>query len=183
LFQRTLSPIATASPRSKSNGSRPAEKRVCALTLLGVLLCACTPNSQWEDTTGQGRTDEQRKADYSACYEKAGFKPDGTHPPLNEGFSAITKCMSEHGWRVVAEPIKKWEDTTGQGRTDEQWKVDDGACREKAGVMPGTNVPLNEGFPAFTKCMSERGWRVDELITDIKLTAGAREGEGHRSTA
>lgn len=73
------------------------------LTLLGcMLLGACTPNSQWEDTTGRGRTDEQRKADYAACYEKAGFKPDGTHPPLNEGFLAITECMKERGWRSLA---------------------------------------------------------------------------------
>ncbi len=138
---------------------------ICAVTLLGsVLLCACTPNSQWEDTTGQGRADEQRKVDYGACYERAGFKPDGTHPPLNESFPAITKCMSERGWRLVVEPIKKWEDTTGQGRTDQQWKADNGACYEKAGFKPGTNLPLNEGFPAFTKCMSERGWRVVEPI-------------------
>ncbi len=75
--------------------------------LLGcVLLCACTPNSQWEDTTGQGRTDEQWKADYGACYEKAGFKP-GTNLPLNEGFPAFTKCMSERGWGLVVEAIKR----------------------------------------------------------------------------
>ena len=98
-----------SSPRSRrSYGSRLPGKRICAVTLLGcVLLCACTPNSQWEDTTGQRRTDEQRKADYGACYEKAGFKPDGTHPPLNEGYPAITKCMSERGWRLVLEPIKR----------------------------------------------------------------------------
>lgn len=83
-------------------------KQSCAVTLLGyVLLSACTPNSQWEDTTGQGRTDEQRKADYEACYEKAGFKPDGTHPPLNEGFTAITRCMNQRGWRVLVEPAKR----------------------------------------------------------------------------
>ena len=146
----------------------PVTDTLLALTLLGcVLLCACTQNSQWEDTTGQGRTDEQRKADYGTCYEKAGFKPDGTHPPLNEGFLAITKCMSEHGWRVAAEPIKKWTDTTGQGRTDEQWKADYGACYEKAGFKPDeTNLPLNKGFPAFTKCMSERGWKV--VVEPIK---------------
>ncbi len=158
-----MSSRVVSSPRSRrSYGSRLPGKRICAVTLLGyVLLCACTPNSQWEDTTGQRRTDEQRKADYGACYEKAGFKPDGTHPPLNEGFAAITKCMSERGWRVVVEPIKKWEDTTGQRRTDEQWRADFGACYEKAGFKPDeTNLPLNEGFPAFTKCMSERGWRL-----------------------
>ena len=98
-----MSSRVVSSPRSRrSYGSRLPGKRICAVTLLGyVLLCACTPNSQWEDTRGQRRTDEQRKADYGACYEKAGFKPDGTHPPLNEGFAAITKCMSERGWRVV----------------------------------------------------------------------------------
>ncbi len=102
-----MSSRVVSSPRSRrSYGSRLPGKSNCAVTLLGyVLLCACTPNSQWEDTTGQQRTDEQRKADYGACYEKAGFKPDGTHPPLNEGFAAITKCMSERGWRVVVEPI------------------------------------------------------------------------------
>jgi len=126
-----------------------------------VLLCACTPNSQWEDSTGQGRTDEQRKADYGACYEKAGFKPDGTHPPLNEGFPAIMKCMSERGWRQVVEPIKKWEDATGQGRKDEQWKADLSACYETVGLKPDeTNLPLNERFPAFMTCMSEHGWRL-----------------------
>ena len=104
-----MSSRVVSSPRSRrSYGSRLPGKRICAVTLLGyVLLCACTPNSQWEDTTGQRRTDEQRKADYGACYEKAGFKPDGTHPPLNEGFAAITKCMSERGWRLVLEPIKR----------------------------------------------------------------------------
>ena len=163
-----MSSRVVSSPRSRrSYGSRLPGKRICAITLLGcVLLCACTPNSQWEDTTGQRRTDEQRKADYGACYEKAGFKPDGTHPPLNEGFAAITKCMSERGWRVVVEPIKKWRDTTGEGRTDEQWKADYGACYEKAGFKPGTNLPLNEGFPAFTKCMSERGWGL--VVEPIK---------------
>jgi hypothetical protein len=97
-----------SSPRSRrSHGSRLPGKRICAVTLLGcVLLCACTPNSQWEDTTGQRRTDEQRKADYGACCEKAGFKPDETNLPLNEGFPAFTKCMSERGWRLVVEPIK-----------------------------------------------------------------------------
>ena len=81
---------------------------ICAVTLLGcVLLCACTPNSQWEDTTGQGRTDEQRKADHVACYERVGFKPDETNLPLNERFPAYTKCMSERGWRLVVEPIKR----------------------------------------------------------------------------
>ena len=103
-----MSTRVVSSPRSRqSYGPHLYRKRVYAVTLLGcVLLCACTPNSQWEDTTGQGRTDEQRKADYGACYEKVGFKPDGTHPPLNEGFPAIMKCMSERGWRLVVEPIK-----------------------------------------------------------------------------
>jgi len=78
-------------------------RRKRRVTLLGcLLLCACTPNAKWEDTTGQGRTDEQRKADYDVCYEKAGFKPDGSHPPLNEGFAAITACMKDHGWRSLA---------------------------------------------------------------------------------
>jgi hypothetical protein len=77
-------------------------------TLLGCLaLGACTPNSRWEDTTGQRRTDEQRKADYRVCYDKAGFKEDGTHPPLNEGFLAITQCMKERGWRVLSESGKR----------------------------------------------------------------------------
>ena len=58
------------------------------------------------DTTGQGRTDEQWRADYGACYERAGFKPDQTNLPLNGGFAAFTKCMSERGWLVV-EPIKR----------------------------------------------------------------------------
>jgi len=148
-----MSSRVVSSPRSR----RP----YCAVLFGCVLLGACTPNSQWEDTTGQRRTDEQRKADYGACYQEAGFKPDGTHPPLNEGFAAITKCMSERGWRAVAEPIKKWEDTTGLGRTDEQWRADNGACYEKAGFKPDeTNRPLNEGFPAYTKCMSERGWKL-----------------------
>ena len=85
-----------------------SEKRSCLVVLVGyALLCACTPNSKWEDTTGRGRTDEQRKADYGACYEKAGFKPDGTHPPLNEGFPVITKCMEERGWRVRVESSKR----------------------------------------------------------------------------
>jgi hypothetical protein len=100
------SPQPHLRPALRIRVGRPA--RFCAVTLLScVLLCACTPNSQWEDTTGQRRADEQRKADYGACYEKAGFKPDGTHPPLNEGFPAITKCMSERGWRLVVEPIKR----------------------------------------------------------------------------
>jgi hypothetical protein len=78
--------------------------QLCVITCLGccILLCACTPNARWEDTTGQGRSDEQRKADYEECYTKAGFKRDGTHPPLNEGFKAITRCMSERGWRSLA---------------------------------------------------------------------------------
>ena len=160
-----MSGRVVSSPRSRrSHGSHLPRKWSRAVLLGCVLLYACTPNSQWEDTTGQRRTDEQRKADYGACYEKAGFKPDGTHPPLNEGFSAITKCMSEHGWRVVVEPIKKWEDTTDQGRTDEQRKTDSDTCYEKVGFKPGTNLPLNERFPAFTRCMSERGWRVVEPI-------------------
>ena len=60
-----------SSPRSnRSYDSRLPGKTICAVTLLGcVLLSARTRNSQWEDTTGQGRTDEQRKADYGACYE------------------------------------------------------------------------------------------------------------------
>ena len=158
-----MSSRAVSAPRSwRSYGSRLRGNKVCAVTLLGcVMLGACTPNSQWEDTTGQARTDEQRKADYATCYEKAGFKPDGTHPPLNEGFVAIENCMSERGWRVVGEPIKKWEDATGQGRTDEQWQADYRACRENVGFKPDElNLPLNERFPAFTKCITERGWRL-----------------------
>ena len=61
----------------------------------------------WEDTTGQGRTDEQWRADYGACYEKAGFKPDETNLPLNEGLPAFTKCRSERSWNLVVEPIKR----------------------------------------------------------------------------
>jgi hypothetical protein len=64
------------------------------------------PIKKWEDTTGQGRTDEKWRADYGGCYERAGFKPDETNLPLNEGFPAFTKCMSEHGWRLGVEPIK-----------------------------------------------------------------------------
>ena len=158
-----------SSPRSRlSCYPHLPGSRIGAVTLLGCLLfCACTPNSQWQDTTGQRRTDEQRKADYRVCYENAGFKPDGTHPPLNEGFTAITKCMSERGWKLVVEPIKKWDDATGQGRTEEQWKADYDACYEHAGFKPDeTNLPLNEGFPAFTKCMTERGWRL--IVEPIK---------------
>lgn len=94
----------TRPPRARRSYSfRLLGKSRCLVTLLGSLaLFSCTPNSNWEDTTGQGRTDEQRKSDYGACYEKAGFKPDGTHPPLNEGFAAITKCMKDHGWRSLA---------------------------------------------------------------------------------
>ena len=72
------------------------------VALLGcLLLWACTPNSKWEDITGHARTDEQRKLDYDACYTQAGFKRDGTHPDLNTGFPAITRCMSERGWKVL----------------------------------------------------------------------------------
>jgi hypothetical protein len=96
--------VAPQSSRSRKNLFGGYDVRR-AVTLLGcVLLCACTPNSQWEDTTGQGRTDEQRKVDYGACYEKAGFKPDELHLPLNERFPAFIKCMSERGWRVVVVP-------------------------------------------------------------------------------
>ena len=47
------------------------------------------------------------------------------------------------------------------GRTNDQWKADSGACYEKVGFKPDElDRPLNERFPAFTKCMSERRWRV-----------------------
>jgi hypothetical protein len=74
--------------------------RLLSLTLAWGFLCACTPNAKWEDTTGQGRTDEQRKADYGVCYEKAGFRPDGTRTvPFNDAMGALERCMCERGWR------------------------------------------------------------------------------------
>jgi hypothetical protein len=66
--------------------------------------------------TGQGRTNDQWKADYGACYEKVGFKPDELHLPLNDRLPAFTKCMSERGWRVVVEPVKNEAGHPG-GRT------------------------------------------------------------------
>jgi len=61
---------------------------ICSAILLGsAFLCACTPNAKWEDTTGQGRPDEQRTADYRVCWEKAGFRPDGSRSvPFNDAY-------------------------------------------------------------------------------------------------
>jgi len=104
-----MSSRVSSSPQSRRCcRSRAPQTRICAVTLLGcVLFWACTPNSKWEDTTGQRRADEQRKADYHECYEKAGFKPGETNLPLKEGFPAFTKCMSERRWGLVVEPVKR----------------------------------------------------------------------------
>ncbi|HZU82731.1 MAG TPA: hypothetical protein VE987_07435 [Polyangiaceae bacterium] len=73
---------------------------ISALALLGcVALCACTPNAKWEDTTGKGRSDAERKADYAACYQKSGFRPDGTRTvSFNAAMDALDDCMQDHGW-------------------------------------------------------------------------------------
>ena len=81
-----------------------------AVILIGcAYLCACTPNSEWQDTTGQGRTREQAKADYGACYGPAGFPLDPSRnvDAFNAAIAAINKCMSDHGWKVVPPVIKR----------------------------------------------------------------------------
>jgi hypothetical protein len=69
------------------------------VTLLA--LCACTPDAKWEDLTGKGRSDAQRKADYAACYEKSGFRPDS--PSSITETEALDECLAEHGWRSESE--------------------------------------------------------------------------------
>jgi hypothetical protein len=65
-----------------------------------VLPCACTPNATWQDLTGKGRSDEQRKADYQACYETSGFRPDGTWAvSFNESIEELGECLLERGWK------------------------------------------------------------------------------------
>jgi hypothetical protein len=79
---------------------------IYTVTLLGCLvLCACTPNAKWEDTTGNGRSDAEWKADYGGCYEKSGFRPDGTWAvSFNASMQALDDCMCERGWRSESSP-------------------------------------------------------------------------------
>jgi hypothetical protein len=74
--------------------------------LIWVLFCvvACTPNSKWLDTTGQGRTQKQAQEDYAACYKIAGFPAEPSHDTkaFNSAVAVIHKCMGEHGWKIQA---------------------------------------------------------------------------------
>jgi len=67
-----------------------------------TFLCACTPDAKWDDLTGQGRTDEQRRADYGVCLEKAGARPGV--PFSNAIAEALYKCLCERGWRSHSSP-------------------------------------------------------------------------------
>jgi len=70
-----------------------------------LMLCACTPLAKWQDTTGKGRSDEEQKADYAGCYEKSGFRPDGTWAvSFNASIAALGACMCERGWRSESGP-------------------------------------------------------------------------------
>jgi hypothetical protein len=73
--------------------------------------------ARWQDLTGKGRSDEQRKADYQACYETSGFRPDGTWAvSFNESIEELHECLLERGWKSSSMGIPRTKRDGGAWR-------------------------------------------------------------------
>jgi hypothetical protein len=70
------------------------------------MLAGCSLKAKWQDTTGQGRTNEQAQADARECYQAAGVPqsaPTGMTSAEFEGAIKNAKaCMLERGWKFVS---------------------------------------------------------------------------------